>query len=705
MPIGVNEWRAGISKCRVLIIKRYDRVLPITEMVLQTLGCLAYLYLFIWISVFTAPLSGVVVWLWSHFVPMTSESPSTIYVLSRLNSLLLIHLHFVFNYILNTLSSGIDKVHVKKLIFIVESIVYTMLISICLENLQLGSSYPLNILLLLSGDININPGPNVNKGLKFFRWNLNSICARNGVKISQIEAYDAIHKFDVIAISESMLDSTIRNDAIRIKGFSPEVFRNDHPSNSKTGGVCLYFRDGLPIKRRDDLELLQEMIVSEATISRKKIFVINLYRSPSQNSEQFEMFINNLQRVLDNIRNERPHCILFTGDFNCRSSQWWAEDIENPEGAALDEFIETNGLHQLIDEPTNIRNEGMSCIDLIITDQPNMFADYGVHPSLDRNCQHQVIFGNLNMSLPSPPPYKRTVWHYSKANMELIRNSINNVDWVSSPNPLSPSEMVEHFTKTLYAIMSLYIPNETIRINDKDPPWLTSELKTAIKRKHRLYRRFIRRGRKQEDWNLVRNIQLESTRKIIEAKDKYYLKLGKKLSDPNIGVKYYWNILNKLIDKKKFTNIPPILENGLFATNLEAKANLFNDYFVGQCSAIATGSTIPAFRPRCPTLLQGVHVDREKILNIIRSLDTKKAHGCDDISISMIKICDSAIVEPLCLIFEKCLETGVYPTSWKRANIIPVHKKNSRQSKKTIAQSPCCQSLVKYLKNFYSIRL
>ena len=70
------------------------------------------------------------------------------------------------------------------------------------------------------------------------------------------------------------------------------------------------------------------------------------------------------------------------------------------------------------------------------------------------------------MSLPLPPPYKRTVWHYSKANVQS--------------NPFTPSEMVDHFTKTLYAIMSLYIPNETIRINDKDPPWLTSELKTAI---------------------------------------------------------------------------------------------------------------------------------------------------------------------------------------------------------------------------------
>ena len=92
-------------------------------------------------------------------------------------------------------------------------------------------------------------------------------------------------------------------------------------------------------------------------------------------------------------------------------------------------------------------------------------------------------------------------------------------------------------------------------------------------------------------------------------------------------------------------------------------------------------AAVDAEGQRCPTLLQSIHVGREKILNIIRSLDTKKAHGCDDISISMIKICDSAIVEPLYLIFEKCLETGVYPTSWKRANIILVHKKNSRQSK------------------------
>ena len=56
----------------------------------------------------------------------------------------------------------------------------------------------------------------------------------------------------------------------------------------------------------------------------------------------------------------------------------------------IDEFIETNNLHQLISEPTNIRGNSMSCIDLIMTDQPAYVVETGVRPSLDNHCQHQL---------------------------------------------------------------------------------------------------------------------------------------------------------------------------------------------------------------------------------------------------------------------------------------------------------------------------
>ena len=32
-----------------------------------------------------------------------------------------------------------------------------------------------------------------------------------------------------------------------------------------------------------------------------------------------------------------------------------------------------------------------------------------------------------------------------------------------------------------------------------DPPWLTSQLKTPINRKHRVYRRYIERGKNHDD--------------------------------------------------------------------------------------------------------------------------------------------------------------------------------------------------------------
>ena len=132
-------------------------------------------------------------------------------------------------------------------------------------------------------------------------------------------------------------------------------------------------------------------------------------------------------------------------------------------------------------------------------------------------------------------------------------------------------------------------------------------------------------------------------------------------------------------------------------TNIQSKATILNDYFVEQCSAVETGSTLPNFRPQRTCSLAEIPIDKEKILRLIRSLDSNKAHGCDGISVAMIKICDDCLVEPLSLIFEKCLETGVYPSSWKRANIIPVHKKGSRQDKKNyrpISLLPICGKIL-----------
>ena len=66
----------------------------------------------------------------------------------------------------------------------------------------------------------------------------------------------------------------------------------------------------------------------------------------------------------------------------------------------------------------------------------------------------------------------------------------------------------------------------------------------------------------------------------------------------------------------------------------------------------------------------------------------------------MIKICDIEIVKPLYLIYMKCLETGRFPSSCKKANVLSIHKKENRQLKKNcrpISPLPICGKIFEKL--------
>ena len=89
--------------------------------------------------------------------------------------------------------------------------------------------------------IEINPGPKTisQQCFSICHWNLNSIIAHNFGKIFLLKAYAAIHKFDIICLSETYLDSSIptNNDNLDIDGYN--LLCSDHPSNAKRGGVCI----------------------------------------------------------------------------------------------------------------------------------------------------------------------------------------------------------------------------------------------------------------------------------------------------------------------------------------------------------------------------------------------------------------------------------------------------------------------------------
>ena len=172
-------------------------------------------------------------------------------------------------------------------------------------------------------------------------------------------------------------------------------------------------------------------------------------------ADDFEMFIQRIELLTDYMHDEKPHCIIFAGDFNSRCKQWWPEDNEDHQGIALDEFIENNALFQLNEQPTHILENSKSCIDFIITNQPSLFVESGVDPSLFRGCRHEIIFGKVGVSVPYPPPYKQRMWDYKVADVLPIRESLMKLDWYLEIGDLEPNVMVDKFTEIILSILTV----------------------------------------------------------------------------------------------------------------------------------------------------------------------------------------------------------------------------------------------------------
>ena len=309
-----------------------------------------------------------------------------------------------------------------------------------------------------------------------------------------------------------------------------------------------------------------------------------------------------------------------------------------------------------------------------------MILNSGVHPSLYEKCHHQIIFAKISLKIDFPPPYERTLWDYSKADSISINRCIHQFDWNNAFLGKNVEEQVILFNSVLINIFTNYVPHKSVTFDDKDPPWINNFIKTKLTLKNTIYRQYIMNGKKDQDLITLEHARRDVSNLILKAKEDYYLRLGAKLNDPLFAKKSYWAIVKTLFNGKKIPVIPPIFSNNQIITDFKAKANIFNEHFANQCSTMLNNSVLPLnYQSLTNDELISFNIREEDITKIIRNLNSTKAHGYDAISIAMLKICDSSVSKPLCYLFKSCLTECIFPDAWKKANVVPIYKKGSRQ--------------------------
>ena len=154
------------------------------------------------------------------------------------------------------------------------------------------------ILLIISGNIHPNPGPQSNQSFSIVHINCRSL---NKDKKVLIEA--ECDKFDIMTLSETWFKDIHTDTHTHFEGFHKPI-RLDRPDNTGWGGVAVYVKNHHYCKPRPDLLVNGlEAVWVETKICNKSFIVGSFYRPPNARVDYWDL----IAESLTNPNNLRVH--------------------------------------------------------------------------------------------------------------------------------------------------------------------------------------------------------------------------------------------------------------------------------------------------------------------------------------------------------------------------------------------------------------
>ena len=256
----------------------------------------------------------------------------------------------------------------------------------------------LAFLLLLSGDIELCPGPGMKcqetfidlqdflgvKGFSIFHHNIRGLTGKKDLITDMLFN----NKVNILSLSETFLSNDVHT-SISIGGYSFEC-----KNRRKSGGAieaCV--KDRIPYIRREDLECEDlEMMWLEISFKNTKSFLIFvIYRPPDTSKHLCKTFIERITDKLQAIQIENKETIIIGGT-NC--------DYANTEGHQdIKTLFSINGSKQVIKKPIRVNESTSTIIDVILKNSPENIihtdvittnlSDHEMIGAIRKKCKHK----------------------------------------------------------------------------------------------------------------------------------------------------------------------------------------------------------------------------------------------------------------------------------------------------------------------------
>ena len=296
-------------------------------------------------------------------------------------------------------------------------------------------------------------------------------------------AYLCANQLDVVAITESFLDSSIPDARIIPSGYT--IFRRDH--NRHGGGIVVLIRNSITAVRCKHLEGDCEMLWLELHTSRGVISLVIYYRPPTATVDSLQSLHSALAAACSSLP------VAICGDFNVPDMDriTMSPKVKSPVTDCLCQLVCDNFCTQLVSCSTR----GDNILDLLLTTHPDLVSSVEIVDSLP-GCDHDAVQFNLSATMPKQTTVKRVLYNYKAANIDDLKEVLSRVCWDiidydSDDIELSWSQWKDLF----FSAVNYVVP--TVRWNRrKTMHWFSeSTIKLIlIHKKKQLYREYKRSG-------------------------------------------------------------------------------------------------------------------------------------------------------------------------------------------------------------------
>ena len=437
----------------------------------------------------------------------------------------------------------------------------------------------------------------------------------------------------------------------------------------RSGGVSIFVKNQIPSSKVDEHSYTNESLeicTIKLSFNAKQLFICGIYRPHSGTINNFTAAI---ERSLESNIFTNAQCI-FAGDFNANL---------NSNDGEVDQFVHMMQSHhylQTISDHTRPETS-WSAPSLIDHIWINQICSHSCGVIKTGITDHHTLFLQLPFYLnkTNSSKIKITFRDHSENYQASFSRNVSSFNWQQIKSD-DVNIYTENFYSALNELHQKSFPLRTKFVTERyfKNPWITKDVKKLSDARKKYHSLYINGIVSHSEYAIYRNKVTALMRK---HKESYYNQCFTRNEN---NIKASWNLIRKICSGHQTKKINEIRQNDqTFYDDLEI-ATVFNHFFVSIANDLATSlpqssenpfsyissnhENIPQFEPVTP----------DECSKIILSLKNSK-QNINTISVLTFKKHHQLLLPILCDIINLSFISGVFPTCFKHATVVPIFKK------------------------------